>query len=123
MGQRGCAAISATIPNRPMPASAQVRVTPSMPVAACQGDERQHPAQEARPEQRELRLIGLGQPGCVVEGQQYQDGPGRGQDDSQRHEERAAGADVEVVGRLADSGARDERGRGGSHGRLTIPPR
>ena len=57
---------------------------------ARQGDERQHPAQEARPVQRELRLVGLGQPGCVVVGQQDQDGPGRGQDDSRKQSAGAA---------------------------------
>ena len=37
---------------------------------ASQGDERQHPDQEARPKQRELELVGRGKARCMVERKQ-----------------------------------------------------
>ena len=63
-------------------------------------------------------MIRLGQPGCMVQGQQYQDRADRGQDDGR--DQSPAMRTVAEAGRLHGS-SRGDRRRSGSHARLNTP--
>ena len=116
-GPSGVRSSFGTMPNRPMPASAHVRVTPSMRVLHARATSGSIPHRKPAQYSANCAWSGSAKPGCVVVGQEYQDGPDWGKDDS-REQSQALASHDRVVGRLHDSGRRDG-GEEWSHGRLT----